>query len=176
VLSRCQLLDNDRRRWKARFDTSLTPDITVAVRLDETNQAPLDCYLLPRLDFGQSGIHLVNPNGFEFESYRFGSLDYLYGMTRPHHAADLQMIPVDQIAVLNPRDHNGRVFEEIVGNIKKECGLLARPSLDRGAIPPVAGRSAGPVRRRERQAGPQLPSASEPEGTIGKNNRNGQAT
>ncbi|HGM6145724.1 TPA: plasmid partitioning protein RepB C-terminal domain-containing protein [Pseudomonas aeruginosa] len=28
------------------------------------------------------------------------------------------MIPVDQIAVLNPRDRNGRVFEEIVGNIK----------------------------------------------------------
>ena len=39
-------------------------------------------------------------------------------MTKPHHATDLQMIPVDQIAVLNPRDRNGRVFEEIVGNIK----------------------------------------------------------
>jgi hypothetical protein len=39
VLARCQLLDNGRRRWKVRFDTSLAPDITVAVRLDETNQA-----------------------------------------------------------------------------------------------------------------------------------------
>ena len=39
-------------------------------------------------------------------------------MTKPHHATDLQMIAVDQIAVLNPRDRNGRVFEEIVGNIK----------------------------------------------------------
>ena len=39
-------------------------------------------------------------------------------MTKPHHAIDLQMIPVDQIAVLNPRERNGRVFEEIVGNIK----------------------------------------------------------
>ena len=39
-------------------------------------------------------------------------------MTKRHHATDLQMIPVDQIAVLNPRDRNGRVFEEIVGNIK----------------------------------------------------------
>ena len=80
MLSRCQLLDNGRRRWKVRFDTSLTPDITVAVRLDETNQAPLDYYLLPRLDFGQSGIHLADHNGLEFESYRFDSLDYLYGM------------------------------------------------------------------------------------------------
>lgn len=39
-------------------------------------------------------------------------------MTKKHHATELQMIPVDQIAVLNPRDRNGRVFEEIVGNIK----------------------------------------------------------
>lgn len=80
VLSRCQLLDNGRRRWKVRFDTSLAPDITVAVRLDETNQAALDYYLLPRLDFGQSGIHLADHNGLEFESYRFDSLDYLYRM------------------------------------------------------------------------------------------------
>jgi hypothetical protein len=28
------------------------------------------------------------------------------------------MIPIDKIEVLNPRDRNGRVFDEIVGNIK----------------------------------------------------------
>ena len=80
MLSRCQLLDNGRRRWKVRFDTSLTPDITVAVRLDDTNQSPLDYYLLPRLDFGQPGINLADRNALEFESYRFETLDYLYGM------------------------------------------------------------------------------------------------
>jgi len=62
VLSRCNVLDDGRRRWKVRFDTSLTPDITVAVRLDETNQAALDYYLLPRLDFGQPRIHLAEHN------------------------------------------------------------------------------------------------------------------
>lgn len=46
-------LGRDWTRATVRFDTSLTPDITVAVRLNETNQAPLDYYLLPRLDFGQ---------------------------------------------------------------------------------------------------------------------------
>ena len=30
----------------------------------------------------------------------------------------IQMIPVEKIEVLNPRERNGRVFEEIVGNIK----------------------------------------------------------
>jgi hypothetical protein len=80
VLSRCQQLDNGRRRWKVRFDASLAPDITVAVRLDGTNRTALDYYLLPRLDFGQPGIHLAEHNGIEFESYRFETLDYLYSM------------------------------------------------------------------------------------------------
>ena len=82
VLTRCQLLDNGRRRWKVRFDTTLAPDITVAVRLNDSNQAALDYYLLPRLDFGQPRIHLAEHNGSEFESYRFDNLDYLYGMAR----------------------------------------------------------------------------------------------
>ncbi len=30
----------------------------------------------------------------------------------------IQMIPVEKVEVLNPRERNGRVFEEIVGNIK----------------------------------------------------------
>ena len=82
VLTRCQLLDNGRRRWKVRFDTTLAPDITVAVRLNDSNQTALDYYLLPRLDFGQPRIHLAEHNGSEFESYRFDNLDYLYGMAR----------------------------------------------------------------------------------------------
>ncbi len=82
VLARCQTPENGHHRWKVRFDTSLAPDITVAVRLDQTNQAALDYYLLPRLDFGQPGISLAERNPVEFESYRFDSLDYLYGMAQ----------------------------------------------------------------------------------------------
>lgn len=33
-------------------------------------------------------------------------------------AAKIQMIPVEKVEVLNPRERNGRVFEEIVDNIK----------------------------------------------------------
>jgi hypothetical protein len=80
VLARCQAHDNGRNHWKVRFDTSLLPDITVAVRLDHANASALDYYLLPRLDFGQPRIHLADQNPIEFESYRFDTLDYLYGM------------------------------------------------------------------------------------------------
>jgi len=80
VLARCHLTQAGSHRWKVRFDTSLLPDITVAVRLDYDNQAALDYYLLPRLDFGQARICLADNNAFEFDSYRFETLDYLYGM------------------------------------------------------------------------------------------------
>ncbi|MDO4705207.1 ParB/RepB/Spo0J family partition protein [Allofranklinella schreckenbergeri] len=40
-------------------------------------------------------------------------------MSRRRPPPNLQMIPIDQISVLNPRDRNSRVFEEIVGNIKQ---------------------------------------------------------
>lgn len=80
VLSRCQSHDDGRRRWKVRFDTSLQPDITVAVRLAPGNEAIHDYYLLPRLDFGLPRISLADHNGIEFESYRFDTLDYLHHM------------------------------------------------------------------------------------------------
>jgi len=90
VLARCQTSESGRHHWKVRFDTSLAPDITVAVRLNQSNQAALDYYLLPRLDFLQPRINLAERNPIEFESYRFDSLEYLYGMaehTRLRRAA-----------------------------------------------------------------------------------------
>ncbi len=80
VLARCQTHDSGRHHWKIRFDTSLLPDITVAVRLDHDNKSALDYYLLPRLDFGLQRLSLADQNAVELESYRFDTLDYLYGM------------------------------------------------------------------------------------------------
>uniref|UniRef100_E1T3Z3 ParB-like partition protein n=1 Tax=Burkholderia sp. (strain CCGE1003) TaxID=640512 RepID=E1T3Z3_BURSG len=37
----------------------------------------------------------------------------------PHgQPAEVRMIPIDQIEVINPRERNSRIFDEIVGNIK----------------------------------------------------------
>lgn len=80
VLARCQEHGAGRYSWKIRFDTSLAPDITVAVRLDRVNQNALDYYLLPRLDFGSTRVNLRETNAIEFEAYHFDTLDYLYGM------------------------------------------------------------------------------------------------
>lgn len=82
VLARCQRLPSGSTRWKVRFDTSLGPDITVAVRLNHENTHTRDFYLLPRLDFGEPRISLAEHNRFEFESYRFDNLDHLYAMAQ----------------------------------------------------------------------------------------------
>jgi hypothetical protein len=58
----------------------LTPDLTVAVRLTPDAPAPLDYYLLPRLDFGVPRLDLGEHNPLQWESYRFETLDYLHGM------------------------------------------------------------------------------------------------
>ena len=82
VLARCQRLPSGNARWKVRFDTSLAPDITVAVRLNQDNASTRDFYLLPRVDFGETRISLAEHNRFEFESYRFNNLDHLYAMAQ----------------------------------------------------------------------------------------------
>jgi len=80
VLARCLTTSAGSQRWKIRLDTSLCPDVTVAVRLNPNNDAALDYYLLPRLDFGDTNLRLAELNAVELDCYRFETLDYLYGM------------------------------------------------------------------------------------------------
>ncbi|EOR08819.1 recombinase family protein [Acinetobacter beijerinckii] len=80
VLTRSHQLSSGNYRWKVRFDTTLNPDITVVVRLNQTNTAVKDYYLLPRLDFMQEKISLGEFNPIELDSYRFDNLNFLYGM------------------------------------------------------------------------------------------------
>ena len=67
-------------RWHIRFDTGLSPDITVAVRMDRPNREPLDYYLLPRLDMSMPRLRLAEHNGVSLDSYRFETLEPLFGM------------------------------------------------------------------------------------------------
>lgn len=80
ILARCQVTPGGRYRWKLRFDTSLAPDITVAVRLTPNEPVALDYYLLPRIDFGAARLNLAEHNPLALEAYRFETLDYLHGM------------------------------------------------------------------------------------------------
>lgn len=78
VLSRCQTTKAGSLRWRIRLDTGLAPDITVAVRMNELNDAPLDYYLLPSIDMTEARLRLAEQNGLCLDAYRFETLDYFY--------------------------------------------------------------------------------------------------
>ena len=80
AIVRCRETDAGSLRWHVRFDTSLSPDITIAVRMDRLNREPLDYYLLPRLDMTGANLRLAERNGVSLDSYRFDDLEPLFGM------------------------------------------------------------------------------------------------
>ena len=80
VLSRCQETGTGSLRWTIRLDTGLVPDITIAVRMDEMNEAPRDYYLLPSIDMTLDRLRLSEQNGFSLDAYRFETLDFFYAL------------------------------------------------------------------------------------------------
>ena len=56
------------------------PDVTIAVRMDRSNREVLDYYLLPRLDMSVPRLRLAEHNGVSLDSYRFETLEPLFGM------------------------------------------------------------------------------------------------
>jgi DNA invertase Pin-like site-specific DNA recombinase len=78
VVVRCVSTGAGSLRWQIKFDVSLWPDITVAVRMNQPNREPLDYYLLPRIDMTEPRLRLAEENGVSLDSYRFDSLDAFY--------------------------------------------------------------------------------------------------
>lgn len=80
VLARSFETQTGALRWQIRFDTGLIPDVTVAVRLDRSNERPLDYYILPSLDMKIGRIRMAEENALSLDAYRFDSLEFLYSM------------------------------------------------------------------------------------------------
>lgn len=80
VLARCQRTEAGSLRWMLRFEEGLRPDLTIAVRMDETNQAIKDYYLLPALDLNASKLRLAEHNHVLLDAYRFDDLEFFFAM------------------------------------------------------------------------------------------------
>jgi DNA invertase Pin-like site-specific DNA recombinase len=81
IIARCQQTEAGAYRWRLRLDTSLKPDITVAVRMDATNRHRLDYFLFPHLDIARQRLRLTEQNSRSLDSYRFETLDILYSLS-----------------------------------------------------------------------------------------------
>jgi DNA invertase Pin-like site-specific DNA recombinase len=82
VIARCRHTNADTLRWLIRIDVGLDPDLTLAVRMDADNRAPLDYYVLPRIDVTAAKFLLREDNGVFLDNYRFASLEFFVGMAR----------------------------------------------------------------------------------------------
>lgn len=81
VLCRHQTTMRGSSRWVIRFDESLRPDITVAVRMDTMNEGIQDYYLLPSMDMTWEKLRIAEDNGIYLDTYRFQTLDFFFHMT-----------------------------------------------------------------------------------------------
>ena len=80
---RCSRTSAGALRWKMRLDAGLKPDITIAVRMDETNTGVRDYYLLPWLDIGSPGrVRMGEANGVFLDAFRFDDLEPFYELTQ----------------------------------------------------------------------------------------------
>ncbi|TQF40076.1 serine recombinase [Bradyrhizobium sp. UNPF46] len=78
IIARCLHTQAGLLRWKLRLDTSLRPDITIAIRMDGSNEHILDYYLLPSIDMSTENLRLVEENGIYLDAYRFDDLDAFF--------------------------------------------------------------------------------------------------
>ncbi len=80
VIARCHSTPAGTLRWKLRFDISLAPDITIAVRMEQANRQVRDYYLVPLIDMGAWPQKMAEENSPLIDSYCFATLDVLDGL------------------------------------------------------------------------------------------------
>ena len=80
VIARCTQTGAGAYRWNIRLDIGLLPDITFVVRMDRTNETPLDYYLLPTSDMTRPKLCLSQSNGLSLDAYRFDDLAKFFTM------------------------------------------------------------------------------------------------
>ncbi|HUD82691.1 MAG TPA: recombinase family protein [Candidatus Saccharimonadales bacterium] len=80
VLCRHCTTGSGSSRWVVRLDEELKPDITIAIRMDATNEGIRDYYFLPAIDMTWETLRVAEENGVYLDSYRFETLDYFLGI------------------------------------------------------------------------------------------------
>lgn len=81
AIARCHRTAGGRFRWRFAFDTSLRPDITVAVRMAAGNEQRFDCFLFPAIDLAGGRLRLAEENGLSIDAYRFDDLEELFELS-----------------------------------------------------------------------------------------------
>ena len=63
--------------WVVRLERSLSPDISIVMRMNERNTEVVDYYILPHLEIIETLLSLKENNSFLLELFRFDDLQIL---------------------------------------------------------------------------------------------------
>lgn len=80
VVSRYEVTSSGTPRWTIPLARDLDPDLTVAVRMDGGNVAPLDYFIFPSVDVRAPRVRVSEQNFIGIDAYRYDTLDYFVGM------------------------------------------------------------------------------------------------
>lgn len=78
VIAKCKTAAHGKKRWHIRMDTSLEPDITIVIRMNENNQKAFDYYVLPSIDFSPASLVFKEYNTFMLDAYQVKTLESFY--------------------------------------------------------------------------------------------------
>ena len=84
VLSRCRPTPGGSLRWRVEFEEQMAPDIMILGRMDESNERPVDYYLLPIMDISSPRLMLCETNGAFLDTYQFDTLDFFTTLAARH--------------------------------------------------------------------------------------------
>ncbi|MBL5906127.1 recombinase family protein [Serratia fonticola] len=82
IIARCRKLPSGSLRWKVRFDRTLLPDISIAVRMDISNKYPIDYFIFPSIDNLYTELSMKETNIQYLDFYRFDTLNILFNLLR----------------------------------------------------------------------------------------------
>lgn len=74
IISRCKKTAKGSLRWIVRFDRSLSPDISIIVRMDTLNRSIVDYFIIPSFESIEEKLNIRESNPKLLELYRFDSL------------------------------------------------------------------------------------------------------
>lgn len=84
VPSRCKAMKSGRLRWIVRLERSLKPDISIVMRMNNSNTEVVDYYILPHLEKIENMLDLKESNSFLLELFRFDDLQILMNLLSPY--------------------------------------------------------------------------------------------
>ncbi|WP_343294164.1 hypothetical protein [Ruegeria sp. ANG-R] len=80
VIARCLQTGAGAYRWNIRLNTGQLPDLSIVVRMGQSNRTPLDYYLLPTFDMTKSKLRLAENNSLSLDAFRFDNLAHFFNM------------------------------------------------------------------------------------------------